>query len=438
VHPTLAWQVLLNRLGRRRLVIFAVFACAYFLSNFFRSANAVIANDLAEEFSLSAAELGLMTGLFYVVFAAVQLPLGGALDRVGPRMVTPALMLLAAVGSVVYSQAGSFGELALGRTLIGAGMGGVLMGAYKAFSQWFSASRFSTAAGLVVGLGALGSLATGAPLAWAAQTYGWRAVFMGSSLGVLLSAAALVLFVRNAPAGAPWPVVGAREARLRDVFGDRLFWYIAPLNLAVVGTLLSSQGLWAGPYLMDALGLTRLQAGSVITVAAVGGFAGYLLSGTLADRFGHRRVVVGGIGCFIAAQVGLVLAAVLPAGGEGSGGVALLGTAHVLYFAFGFGGAFNIMLMAHARVAFPAAVTGRAVTMVNMFGLGGTAVIQWSLGLLIDSFGRDEAGRHVPLAFGVAFGITAFLCAVALAWYAGMGRAGVSARCGGPRPPEAC
>jgi MFS family permease len=444
MQPNLAWHAFLRRFGGRRLAIFALFALAYFFSNFFRSANAVIAKDLAEEFSLSASELGLMTGLFYLVFAAVQLPLGGALDRVGPRWVTPALMLLAAAGSLVYAQAGSFAELAMGRTLIGAGMGGVLMGAYKAFSQWFSAGRFSTAAGLVVGLGALGSLATGAPLAWAAQTYGWRAVFLWSALGVMGSAAAIAGFVRNAPRGVPWPVAGAREARLREVFADHRFWHIAPLNLAVVGTLLSSQGLWSGPYLIDALGLTRLQAGSVITVAAVGGFFGYLLSGSLSDRFGHRRVVGAGITLFIAAQIGLAVVALASEwngaglGGADFGGADFISVAHVLYFVFGFGGAFNIMLMAHTRVVFPVSLTGRAVTTVNMFGLGGTALVQWSLGLLIESFGQDAAGRYPPTAYALAFGLTALLCVVALGWYAAMKDKKPSVHQGSPPTSEAC
>ncbi len=67
------------------LRVFVLFTLAYFLSYFFRSANAVIAPDLTREMGLDAATLGLMTSLFYLAFAAVQLPLGGALDRWGPR-----------------------------------------------------------------------------------------------------------------------------------------------------------------------------------------------------------------------------------------------------------------------------------------------------------------------------------------------------------------
>ena len=69
----------------RRALIFALFSGAYFFSFFYRSANAVIAPDLAREMGLDAAQLGLMTSLFFGAFALAQLPVGVALDRVGPR-----------------------------------------------------------------------------------------------------------------------------------------------------------------------------------------------------------------------------------------------------------------------------------------------------------------------------------------------------------------
>ncbi|MCJ7796725.1 MAG: MFS transporter, partial [Thermoleophilia bacterium] len=114
-----------GRAPSRRLVIFALFSAAYFLSQFFRSANAVIAPDLSQELSIGAAQLGLMTSLFYAAFAAVQLPLGQALDRFGARVVTPSLMLVGAGGSLLFGAGHSFAVLALGRALIGMGMAGV-------------------------------------------------------------------------------------------------------------------------------------------------------------------------------------------------------------------------------------------------------------------------------------------------------------------------
>ncbi len=115
-----------HRLGS--LVVFGLFSAAYVMSYFYRSANAVIAPDLSREMSLGAAQLGLMTSLFYAAFASVQIPLGIALDRFGPRWVTSSLMLIGAGGSFMFAGATTFGDLAIGRAVIGIGMAGVSHG----------------------------------------------------------------------------------------------------------------------------------------------------------------------------------------------------------------------------------------------------------------------------------------------------------------------
>lgn len=73
---------------------------------------------------LNAAQLGLMTSLFYGSFALIQVPLGISLDRWGPCWVTPIIMMAGVIGSLVFAVAPSYAVLALGRTLIGIGIAG--------------------------------------------------------------------------------------------------------------------------------------------------------------------------------------------------------------------------------------------------------------------------------------------------------------------------
>ena len=119
----------------RRAAVFGLFSAAYFISYFFRSANAVISGDLSRELGLDAGQLGLMTSLFFASFAAIQVPMGIWLDRWGPRWVTPGLMFVGALGSLVFALAPSFVPLAIGRALIGVGMAGVLMGSSSTSSR---------------------------------------------------------------------------------------------------------------------------------------------------------------------------------------------------------------------------------------------------------------------------------------------------------------
>jgi len=388
------------------LRVFVLFTLAYFLSYFFRSANAVIAPDLTRELGLDAATLGLMTSLFYLAFAAVQLPLGGALDRWGPRWVTPGLMLVGAAGSWVFAAAHTVTGLMLGRLLLGVGMAGILMGAYKAFSRWFPAGRFATVAGWMVGFGSAGALASGTPLAWLAEVLGWRSVFFWGGWVIFLVALATLLGVRNTPEGDRLEP-GTQTGGLREVLSSPVFWSMAGINLFVDGAFLGIQTLWAGPYLYQVHGMDPITVGNLLLVLSFGALVGFLSTGWIADRVGVPPTILA-LGAAFVALVG-----VLAWGAQGLGAWALGG----LLFALGYTGAVGVILLAYARLAFPIELTGRATTAVNLFAIGGTFLVQWGLGAVIQRFPRVGAA-YPPEAFSAAFGAAAVLGALALAAFA--------------------
>ncbi|MGQ9548770.1 MAG: MFS transporter [Roseiflexus sp.] len=391
----------------RTLAVFVFFSIGYFLSNFFRAANAVIAGDLMRDLELSAADLGLMTSLFYAGFAAVQLPLGIALDRIGPRIAVPSLMLATVVGSLLFATATALPQVALGRTLIGVGMAGNLMGAVKAFGVWFSPNRVATFTSLMVGIGAMGALVAATPLAWLNQQFGWRAVFLGGAGIVLLSAAGIALGTQNAPPGVPWRATSdAADEGFGRIFRNDQFWRIAPLNFVWLGTLLAVQTLWAGPYLFDVLRLPLIETGNLLLLVGAGVATGYASCGALADVFGVRRIVQGGMLLFLASQTPLLLPVPLPPSALA-----------IAFFMFGFTGAFNLLMLTEVRILFPPSMSGRAVTAVNLFGFTGTTVLQWGMGVIIGAFMPDEAGRYPVEAYIAAFGAVLVINIAVFLWY---------------------
>jgi hypothetical protein len=80
------------------------------------------------------------------------------------------------------------------------------------------------------------------------------------------------------------------------------------------------------------------------------------------------------------------------------------------------------MLLAHARLVFPLAMTGRAVTAVNLFGIGGAFLLQWWMGLIVGAFPADAAGHYPPQAYTAAFLFTAAGTLATLALYAPLAR----------------
>ncbi|MGR3699807.1 MAG: MFS transporter, partial [Roseovarius sp.] len=71
---------------------------AYVLSQFFRAFLAVLSGPLAVDIGTTPDDLAFASGLWFLIFAAMQLPVGWALDRVGPRRTAAALLLIGGGG----------------------------------------------------------------------------------------------------------------------------------------------------------------------------------------------------------------------------------------------------------------------------------------------------------------------------------------------------
>src|SRR5437660_3535862 len=154
-----------TRLQSWRLIfrVFLPFTAAFFLSYLFRTINALISSELSSDLALDAADLGFLTSVYFLTFAALQLPVGIWLDRYGPRRVEGALLVFAAAGAMLFSLSKGFAALVLGRALIGLGVAAAFTGGLKAIVLWFPKDRVGAMNGWMVVLGALGALSATSP-----------------------------------------------------------------------------------------------------------------------------------------------------------------------------------------------------------------------------------------------------------------------------------
>ena len=202
----------------------------YMISQFMRNSVGVIAPDLAAELSLSAADIGLLSSAFFFAFAAVQLPLGIALDRFGPRTVLLVCAGITVAGAIMFALATSAGGLIVARVMMGIGCSSSLMAPLALYAKRFPPGRFATLTGLQLGLGTIGTLFATAPLAYAAAGIGWRATFMVVGGLTLLGGLLVAIVVReDAPAG-------ARPVR-RETFRENIAGLVAVIRTPSVGSL---------------------------------------------------------------------------------------------------------------------------------------------------------------------------------------------------------
>lgn len=390
----------------RRYLVFIFFLLAYFLGYFLRSANAAIADDLSSTFNLAPDQLGLMTSLFFITFAATQIPFGIALDRFGARMTTATLLLIAVLGAVIFGSAQNTLTLMLGRALMGIGTAGSLMAAFEILAEYFPLRRYATIIGIMVALGASGGLAAADPLVQLSALIGWRAVFYVAAFFCLLIAVAIAIFARKGPLEPP--AHSHDVGNLGDVFRNIDFWRVAWLNFAMLGAIFSFQGLWMAPYLEQGLGLSRAQMGFGLNILAFGAITGYFLSGWLCDRFGITKILS------LSAILMLISKVIL-----GLAPAELLAHSwwlrHSNIFIFGFTGASSLQLITQIRLLFPPSLSGRASTACNLVGFSGSAIVQWFLGIFVGFFAVNEV---IPAhAYKYMFVVVAVILLAAIIFY---------------------
>ncbi|HEX9435425.1 MAG TPA: MFS transporter [Burkholderiales bacterium] len=388
------------------LTVFCPFAVGYFLSFFFRNVNAVISKDLAVEFSLTSADLGFLTSMYLLAFAAFQLPLGVLLDRYGPRRVVAALLCSAAAGALVFALARDLATLSIGRAFIGLGVSAGLMGAIKAFSLWFPLSRLATMNGLYLAMGGLGSLAATAPAEAVVESLGWRGMFLILSALSLAAAALVFLVVPEKALPGQGQTLRAQIAGFRQIFASITFWRIALPLIFGQGIFVALQGLWLGPWLYDVAGQSRPEVANHLLVTALGYIGGSMFFGAAADRLaqaGVSRMLVYKLGL----SCSLAMLALIAAGVKSG-----LGAILAVYSFTGISAALAYALL---TPLFPPQMTGRVNTASNVVMFSLSFVFQWGVGAALRLFPIVD-GRYSPAGYTAAFTVLALLQLGALAW----------------------
>jgi predicted MFS family arabinose efflux permease len=389
------------------------FALGYFMSYLFRAVNQVIAPDLIGELGLSPGALGRLTAAYLLGFTLFQLPLGILLDRFGPRRVQTGLLLVSAAGAAMFALAPDSWSLTIARGILGLGLSGCLMSAFKANAIWLPMSRVALGNSAIVAFGALGVVAATRPADWLAQLIGWRGMFdllAAATLGVALLIFLCVPHEPHRAAGERRPRESfASQLRvIGRVLADRIFWRVAPMVAAMSGTFIAVQTLWAGRWLSDVAGLERTAVADALLWMAVAFAVGSLTTGWIADRAQrHGMTIELVVGCsflvFAGSQILVMLEAPLPP---------------VLpWLLFGFAGQAGNLGYATLAAHFGIGTAGRAQTTANLLLFATAWALQWGIGGVLDLFPGQTDGTVDPAGYRWAFGMALVIQLLAVFWY---------------------
>lgn len=355
----------------------AALAVAYILSQFYRSFLAVLTPALTSELGATKAELSMASGGWFLAFALMQFVIGVSLDRYGPRRTVAVLLTLCGGGgAALFAVAGAPWMIVLAMTLNGAGCAAILVSSIFIFAKTFSPVRLAVLTSWMVGFGTLGNVIGSAPMAAAAEAFGWRGVMAALAAFTILIGLSIGFLVRDPDNGGQGGRgEGTGFAGYGELMRLRVLWPILPLIALNYASAAGIRGLWAGPYLADVYGADTLLIGRVTLFMALAMVAGSFIYGPLDAIFRTRKwVALTGNGIGAAAVAGL---AVFPVTS-----VAAATAAFVLIglCAGGYG-----LLMAHGRAFVPAHLTGRGVTLLNFFSIGGAGVMQFATGAVVSA-----------------------------------------------------
>ena len=395
----------------------------------------VAALEAERRYHVGAGALSAFTAVQLGVYLAMQVPVGLAADRIGPRRSLAAGMAAIALGEAIFAVSQTLGAGLAGRALIGLGDAFVFVNVLRVAHTWFEPGRAAVLTALTSLLGALGQLLTTVPAHLALDGLGWTTTFAGAAAVTALLAAGALGVVRDAPptaavSGEPASLVPDHDrvlATLRLAWSRRRtrlgFW----AHFGLMTPFVTMTALWGYPWLVEAQGVPKATAASwlavsVLALAAAAPFVG---------RFGAR-------GPDMQVRMALVTGALLVLAWGAVLGWPGATPPHALILAAlaisGVGSAVSVVAFMLARAGNPAHVAGSATGLVNCGGFLAGSVAILAAGLLLGHDGRTAIAFQHALLPMLGFSVLSLLQVTRLRFAPGLSRPRRAPRAGRVQP----
>ena len=382
----------------KSILIFCVFAFSFFISNLLRSITATLTPILTTEFNLSAGNLGLLAGGYFIGFAIMQIPVGFLLDKHGPKKIISSFLVIAIIGTLSFALAKTFAGLLISRIFIGVGVSACMMGPLTGYRVWFAEKYQQRANSWMLMVANLGFVSSTLPVQILLPEIGWRSIFGLIAILTLLSIILILMFIPN------WnktdeTLKKENLSALSEIWKNKFFISLIPIAFINYGGIQAIQTLWAGPWMLEVAGYNAIQSATGlfwinITMLIAFLFWGYILPKI--ESFGVDSIKIIKIGLPISYIV-LFLIIYL---GQKAGA-----TLFALYIL-----ASIVISLTQPAIAltFAKNLAGKSLTSFNVLLFSGTFFMQWGIGLIIDFCGY--LGLEKVYSYQISFFCFLLLC----------------------------
>ncbi|CEK10934.1 MFS transporter [Legionella hackeliae] len=363
-------------------VVWGLGCLFYFYECLLQVSPSVMSNELMRDFAVTSQTLGILSGIYFYSYAAMQLPGGVLMDYFGPQRLLTIATAICALSTIAFGLTSSFFMACVARLMIGFGSAFAAVGSMKLAANWFPAQRFALLTGMMVTIGMLGAIGGEAPLARLIDNYGWRQsmIIMGS-VGLIL-AVLILLIAKDSPNKTPQTHHIEEEPlfpSLVTIIKNRQLWLVAIYGGLMYMATPVFCGLWGVPFLMFKMNLAKATAANYISLVFVGWAIASPLWGLFSNRIGRRKppMYIGSVGAlvtsliFIYANIGPLLM-------------------QFLLFSFGIFSAGFLPAFAVAKELCSKRYVATGLSFMNMMNMVGIALAQPIIGFILDRMWQGE------------------------------------------------
>ena len=376
----------------RSWLIWAIAIVAYVVAVMQRTSLGVSSVEAADRFAVSASVLSSLAVVQLIVYAALQIPVGVILDRLGPRVLIAAGAILMGLGQLTLALAPSIGVAIAGRVVVGAGDALTFISVIRLLSAWFGGRVLPQVSQWTGNIGQLGQVLSAIPLSLVLHEFGWSTAFVSAAAGSVLAAVLVLVFISDGPVVR---VVEDRTRTWRESMGllrqslarpgtQLGFW--SHFVTQSPGTVLSL--LWGFPLLTAGLGYTNTVASLLLTLVVAAGMIAGPIIGILSARFPTRRsnLVLGIVTAMAVCWTAVLVWPVEPP----------FWLIVVLILVVGVGGPGSLVGFDFARTFNPLRSLGSANGVVNVGGFLASFVMMFAIGVALDLLDRMRIAGGLP------------------------------------------
>ncbi len=283
----------------------ALFYCYQFI---IRVSPNVMHDEIVDHFMIDQTLFGFMIGLYYWGYSGMQLPLGIAMDRLGPKRIIIGAILICAFSCFIFSQTHNVIIASISRVMMGIGAASGFMGSLKLGSLWLPPRKMGLVSAVTMGFGTIGASIGGAPLKLLINKIGWDNTYKIFALIGLILALIIFLIIKDKPKDSKYD-----EAKITKINPESIFSGLKQVILTPQSWLIASFGAlmylpitiigiaWGVPFLKNIYNINALTAAPIAAAMFIGAAFGSPFFAFLSDYFKSRKIpmFIGGALCII-------------------------------------------------------------------------------------------------------------------------------------------